>query len=248
VILQIEFTSSPSNEIQNNVQEITDPNTASPVFNEVEVELVSQVGEGGGVVEPKPTSNQAGSKEFPCDQCTKVYKSKQSLVRHINSFHLKKKPFSCTICKKTFTRKDHLKIHQKLHRTGVEREFSCNNCSAKFDNINQLRGHLETAHPTPSTSREEPNKKRKTNTPQLAQKRPKITDSNVEEPPQPSPSPQPAPSPQPSLPLPPPPAPPPPPRRQRQAHINPPGQVFTEDVMNMPPDLFTELDADLRDI
>ncbi|KAK3727520.1 hypothetical protein QZH41_009983 [Actinostola sp. cb2023] len=127
---------------------------------EGEVELVTQVGEGDGVVEPKPTSNKAGSKDFPCEKCTKVYKSKQSLGQH-NTFHLKKIPFRCDVCNKAFSRKHHLKTHQKLHLHGVEREFSCNQCSEKFNNINHLRVHLETAHPTPSTSRDEPTKETK---------------------------------------------------------------------------------------
>ncbi|KAK3741553.1 hypothetical protein QZH41_002935 [Actinostola sp. cb2023] len=56
---KFEFTSTPSsNEIQNIVQDITNPRVSQEFHEEGEVELVTQVGKGGGVVEPKPTSNK----------------------------------------------------------------------------------------------------------------------------------------------------------------------------------------------
>lgn len=48
--------------------------------------------------------------------CTKNYKTKYNLRRHINSNHLYIKEFSCNICSKSFSSKQNLQGHEKLHK------------------------------------------------------------------------------------------------------------------------------------
>ena len=52
---------------------------------------------------------------FPCSYCEKVYTQKFSLIRHIESKHSKEKNYRCTICDKSFQRRDVLEVHQKIH-------------------------------------------------------------------------------------------------------------------------------------
>ncbi|OMJ91992.1 hypothetical protein SteCoe_5309 [Stentor coeruleus] len=48
--------------------------------------------------------------------CTKCYKTKYNLRRHINCNHLYIKEFSCEICSKTFASKQNLQGHERLHK------------------------------------------------------------------------------------------------------------------------------------
>ncbi len=49
--------------------------------------------------------------------CPKSYSSKKKtdVERHVDTFHLKKRPFACSICDKTFSRRDNYKRHLKAH-------------------------------------------------------------------------------------------------------------------------------------
>ena len=55
--------------------------------------------------------------EYRCyyEQCSKTYKTKYNLRRHINSNHLYIKEFSCQICLKSFASKQNLQGHEKIH-------------------------------------------------------------------------------------------------------------------------------------
>lgn len=50
------------------------------------------------------------------ESCTKCYKTKYNLRRHINSNHLYIKEFSCVVCSKTFASKQNLQGHERLHK------------------------------------------------------------------------------------------------------------------------------------
>ena len=69
--------------------------------------------------------------EFTCyySRCSKSYRTKYNLRRHINSNHLKIKEFICVYCSKLFACKQNLTGHEKLH--------------LKYDRIPQLQipGH-----------------------------------------------------------------------------------------------------------
>jgi len=51
--------------------------------------------------------------------------------------------YTCHFCFKTFSRKDHLTIHEDLHTTSGE-TFPCNQCGATFKNRKTLTGHMKT--------------------------------------------------------------------------------------------------------
>lgn len=108
---------------------------------------------------------------FRCKICSKSFKENYSLQRH-ERIHNKENFLACGTCGKKFKRSDNLKRHERCHeRMTIQREYSCNKCDAKFNNVNQLRLHIETVHPTPSTS----GVKRKNNNPDKTNKRSKQT-------------------------------------------------------------------------
>jgi uncharacterized Zn-finger protein len=51
--------------------------------------------------------------------------------------------YTCKFCLKTFSRKDHLTIHEDLHTFSSE-TFPCDQCGATFKNRKTLTGHLKT--------------------------------------------------------------------------------------------------------
>ncbi|CAG9331343.1 unnamed protein product [Blepharisma stoltei] len=56
--------------------------------------------------------------QFKCyyTNCTKSYRTKYNLRRHINAIHLKIRNFVCAECSKTFACKQNLNEHELLHR------------------------------------------------------------------------------------------------------------------------------------
>lgn len=53
-----------------------------------------------------------------------------------------RKPFQCSECGNRFTRKDHLKMHMKIH--SGDRPFKCESCEKTFITVQQLRYHTYT--------------------------------------------------------------------------------------------------------
>ena len=52
------------------------------------------------------------------------------------------KPFECQVCGKSFTRREHLKVHVITHTD--EKPFECKVCGRMFSRKDYLRGHLKT--------------------------------------------------------------------------------------------------------
>eukprot|EP00096_Caligus_rogercresseyi_P011157 TRINITY_DN4304_c0_g1_i2.p1 TRINITY_DN4304_c0_g1~~TRINITY_DN4304_c0_g1_i2.p1 ORF type:complete len:689 (-),score=176.27 TRINITY_DN4304_c0_g1_i2:61-2019(-) len=82
--------------------------------------------------------------EFKCDVCHRSFGSKQARSMHKNRCHAQEKPFRCTICTKTFSRKVGLMDHQRIH-TG-ERPFQCEMCGATFKQKSNLASHVDGTH------------------------------------------------------------------------------------------------------
>ncbi|XP_041664857.1 gastrula zinc finger protein XlCGF48.2-like [Cheilinus undulatus] len=72
---------------------------------------------------------QTGDKPFSCSVCGKSYPSKRNLQIHLRR-HSGEKPFSCSVCKKNFIWRAEMVTHMRVH-TG-EKPFSCSVCGKKF--------------------------------------------------------------------------------------------------------------------
>lgn len=68
---------------------------------------------------------EAERKKHECSFCSKRFRTRQQLLRHI-SVHTGEKPYSCTVCQKAFARKVTLHRHKRTH-TGAK-PYSCSVC------------------------------------------------------------------------------------------------------------------------
>eukprot|EP00177_Eucheuma_denticulatum_P005644 GFKZ01010277.1.p1 GENE.GFKZ01010277.1~~GFKZ01010277.1.p1 ORF type:complete len:775 (+),score=51.53 GFKZ01010277.1:23-2326(+) len=79
-----------------------------------------------------------------CKQCGSSFPKRGNLARHIQTVHLKLKPFQCRHCPASFGYKNHLKRHQSVHERG--NEFKCRSCNRNFKGPAQLARHMQQVH------------------------------------------------------------------------------------------------------
>ncbi|XP_056634937.1 zinc finger protein 585B [Diorhabda sublineata] len=90
--------------------------------------------------------------KYKCPVCENFY-PKASLQGHIRQ-HTQDRPFVCTICGKSFARKNNLQFHMKNHEKKVEKarlkqaaaetSFLCCTCGANFKKKSILQQHMQT--------------------------------------------------------------------------------------------------------
>ncbi|XP_005091685.1 uncharacterized protein LOC101862999 [Aplysia californica] len=85
-----------------------------------------------------PPKRKKEAKTFPCETCSKIFRTKELLNYHA-SVHTGEKPYSCKICNKSFRYPTSLASHKKIH-TG-EKPFECDVCHQRFLRKDYLQGH-----------------------------------------------------------------------------------------------------------
>ena len=85
----------------------------------------------------------ASHQAYVCHQCGKSFTTKSSLLRH-RPIHTGMRRFACSICKKTFYRKDKCKAHIKRH-LGIDANQTADNSTVmnQFQNIEMAAVELE---------------------------------------------------------------------------------------------------------
>ena len=84
---------------------------------------------------------------FACYICDKVYKDKNSVIRHIERVH-SKITFDCNVCQKQFSRNDTLQLHMiQTHNTERRQvRIICEVCRQEFPGKQELREHRLQYH------------------------------------------------------------------------------------------------------
>ena len=80
-----------------------------------------------------------------CQVCTKVFKHKSDLRRHIKSVHQGEKPYHCPECGKDFSRKPNLNHHIRSVHKG-EKPYPCADCGKDFSQQTKLIRHIRCVH------------------------------------------------------------------------------------------------------
>ncbi|XP_022237009.1 zinc finger protein 391-like [Limulus polyphemus] len=77
---------------------------------------------------------------FSCSSCEKTFSTPHGLEVHARRSHNGKRPFSCLQCNKSFGHELSLDLHRAVHRT--ERSFECQQCGKTFKRSSTLSTHL----------------------------------------------------------------------------------------------------------
>merc|ERR1739838_404910 len=84
---------------------------------------------------------------YMCDKCHYKTDDNSNFKKH-SVTHSKLKPFQCDACGKGFSRKDHLKNHQRSTAASSDFKFGekCFQCDQRFDHRCQLLKHMKAEH------------------------------------------------------------------------------------------------------
>lgn len=84
-----------------------------------------------------------GAGTFECDKCSKVFKRKDNLRRHL-TIHFSSTIYKCKRCPSTFNMKFNLSYHMKTKHGNAS--FSCPKCDKNFCDVRQLNYHDNRIH------------------------------------------------------------------------------------------------------
>ncbi|XP_029643971.1 zinc finger protein 433-like [Octopus sinensis] len=87
--------------------------------------------------------NLAEHSVFTCNICYRTFTARNNLKRHIR-LHTGYKPYTCNICSSSFTRKDDLKFHLLKHN--YDKPYRCNQCGKGYMDRSCLANHMLNEH------------------------------------------------------------------------------------------------------
>ncbi|OAF68959.1 PR domain zinc finger protein 12 [Intoshia linei] len=81
-----------------------------------------------------------GDRKFPCTLCKRSFEKKDRLRIHVLHVHEKYKPYNCLCCDKKFSQSSSLNKHKRVH--SGERPYKCVYCNKSFTASSILRTHI----------------------------------------------------------------------------------------------------------
>ena len=115
---------------------------------EMKCELCDYVGKQQNL--RQHVKNYHGEK-ISCDMCENSFVDKSTLNRHIKNKHKFSEGFQCPVCPKSFSRREHLKLHKMVHepvdiKAKQPTNFTCEFCMKAFNDQSNLKRHKKNTH------------------------------------------------------------------------------------------------------
>lgn len=100
-------------------------------------------------VEPNEEPNKQEINNFSCDQCTRKFPKRISLIRH-QSTHIRQANYVCEICNDSFWHQILFNEHKNLHQVPneIKKPFKCEICNYRLLTETQLAYHKNSFHST----------------------------------------------------------------------------------------------------
>ncbi|XP_031781875.1 zinc finger protein 271 isoform X1 [Nasonia vitripennis] len=76
---------------------------------------------------------------YSCNICRKSFTVPARLTRHYRT-HTGEKPYQCEFCSKSFSVKENLSVHRRIHTK--ERPYKCDVCDSAFEHSGKLHRHM----------------------------------------------------------------------------------------------------------
>lgn len=101
-----------------------------------------ELGEDNKIVSRAKRVKNHHAKDFPCENCDKVFGTKVALREHTYEAHEPPPKYACKLCSKEFIRLFNLNQHLLTHKTPrPEMKHKCEICSRVFNRANTLKRH-----------------------------------------------------------------------------------------------------------
>ncbi|XP_044727425.1 zinc finger protein 271-like [Chrysoperla carnea] len=84
--------------------------------------------------------------KLQCEQCPKIFATKQGLEIHLKGVHEKKRPFTCSYCDKTFAYIASLKCHLLSHEVKGNKGYPCDICGKILNHPSSIIYHKQSEH------------------------------------------------------------------------------------------------------
>ncbi|CAH8471389.1 hypothetical protein MS3_00001681 [Schistosoma haematobium] len=86
-----------------------------------------------------------GSKSFKCSLCTRTFRRRDKIKRHLIECHYGIKDYECSLCFKKFARNEHYNRHMNDVHT-LTKGYHCRLCNRRFKRNSEFCHHIKTAH------------------------------------------------------------------------------------------------------
>jgi len=93
----------------------------------------------------KKAKIQKSPGKFTCDQCGYSANHRGNFEKHVNTVHLKLKPFKCDECGESYGQKENLKIHIEAVHEGLKPHI-CIHCQKLFPTKINMDRHVSSVH------------------------------------------------------------------------------------------------------
>lgn len=140
-------------DLDNSTEEIFECSNCSRTFKtNVKLESHMRKCQSKEVIDESDEEELDEKQEYPCTECSKVFKKASLLARHKKTHDPNKKPHECPKCNKRFPSNVALMRHDVLHTDLVEKsklirdqsqEFICVVCGRTFKTADNLATHLK---------------------------------------------------------------------------------------------------------